>query len=366
MDVRIERLARLLVRYSNRVRRGDIVEIRGNPVAAPLIEAIFREALARGALARVEISLPTINEILLRHGNRRQIEYYRPTLLDDLKEIDCLFHIWSEENTRALSSVDPSRQQIRTRAMRPLQDLYLKRAAKGELRWVGTLYPTHGLAQDADMSLAEFTDFVMRACKCDRDDPVAAWKEVSRKQSRLVRFLTGKRTVRVVAPETDLTVSVRGRKWVNCDGRENMPDGEVFTAPIENSANGTIAFSYPACHDGREVDGVRLTFKRGRVVEARARKNEDYLHRMLDVDEGSRRLGEFAFALNDDIQRFTKNILFDEKIGGTMHIALGAGYPETGARNKSALHWDMICDLRRGGEVFVDGKRVFKDGRWLI
>ena len=366
MDIRLERLARLLVNYSNRVRRGDVVEIRGNPAATPLIEAVFREVLRCGALARVELALPSVAEILFRHGNRRQVGYYRPTLLDDLKEADCLFHLWSEENTRAMSSVDPAGQQLRSRAMRPLRDLFFKRTAKGQLRWVGTLYPTQGLAQDADMSLGEFTDFVFRACKCDRRDPIAAWKEVRRRQQKLVRFLSGKNKIRVVAPETDLTLSVRGRKWENCCGTENMPDGEVFTGPLENSADGTICFPFPVCHGGREVEGVRLAFKRGRVVEATAARNQDYLHKMIDMDEGARRIGEFAFGLNDGIRRFTKNILFDEKIGGTIHIALGAAYPETGSKNKSSLHWDMICDLRRAGEVYVDGRRVFKNGKWQI
>jgi aminopeptidase len=366
MDIRIERLARLLVHYSNRVRRGEIVEIQGSPVGAPLIEAIFREALACGALARVQMSLPSISEILFRHGNDRQIQYYRPTLLNDLREADCTFQVWGEENTRALTSVDPARQQIRSRAMRRLHDLFLERAAKKQLRWVGTIFPTHGMAQDAEMSLGEYSDFFFRACKCDRRDPVAAWEEVRRGQRKIVRFLSGKKTVRVVGPETDITASVAGRKWENCCGGENMPDGEVFTAPVENSVSGRVHFSFPACHNGREVEGVRLVFKEGRVVEASAEKNEDYLHKMLETDNGARRLGEFAFGLNDDIQRFTKDILFDEKIGGTIHLALGSAYPETGGKNRSAIHWDMICDLRRAGEIYVDGRLAFRNGKWRI
>lgn len=366
MDIRLERLARLLVRYSNNVRRNDIVEIAGAPHASPLIEGICREALACGALVRAELSLPSISEILLRHGNKRQVQYYRPTLLNDLKEANCSFRIWGDENTRAMTSVDPVKEQLRRRAMRPLRDLFLQRAAKKQLRWVGTIYPTHGMAQDADMSLGEYTDFFYRACQCHRRDPIAAWKEVQRRQRKTVRFLSGKKMIRIVAPETDLTLSVAGRKWENCCGNENMPDGEVFTAPIENSANGKILYSFPACHNGREVEGVRLVFEQGRVVEATAEKNQDYLHKMLDLDEGSRRLGELAFGLNDDIQRFTKDILFDEKIGGTTHLALGAAYPETGGRNKSALHWDMVCDLRKAGEIFADDRLVFKNGKWII
>ncbi|MCX8036313.1 MAG: aminopeptidase [Candidatus Sumerlaeia bacterium] len=366
MDIRIERLADLLVRYSNKVRRGDVVEIHGPPAAAPLIEAVYRKALEAGALVRAELSLPSLVEILLRHGNEAQLKYWRPTLLQDIRDTQCFFEIWAEENTRAHSNIDPARDQIRQRARRPLRDLFMQRAAEKKLRWVGTIYPTHGMAQDAEMSLAEYTDFFLRACKCDRPDPVAAWKDVERRQRRIVRRLTGTTTLRVVARDTDLTLSVAGRKWENCCGTENMPDGEVFTSPVENSAEGTIRFSFPAIHDGREVQDIRLTFRRGRVVEATAAKNEDYLRKMIALDEGSQRLGEFAFGLNDDIQQFTRDILFDEKIGGTVHIALGAAFPETGGKNKSALHWDMICDLRKAGEVFVDGKRVFTNGKWLF
>jgi len=366
MDTRVERLAKLLVHYSNRVRRGDVVAIQGAPFAAPLIEAVYRECLARGALVRAEVALPSLYEILLRRGNDRQLQYYRPTMIEDVKQTQCVFQIWGDENSRALTSVNPSREQVRSRAVRPLRELFMQRAARKKLRWVGTIYPTHGMAQDADMSLDEYTDFFFRACKCDRPDPVAAWKEVERRQRKIVRFLTGKKTVRIVAPETDLTVSVAGRKWENCCGTENMPDGEVFTGPVENAARGKVFFPFPACHGGREVEGVRLVFEKGRVVQASAKKNEEFLHKMLDLDEGSRRLGEFAFGLNNDIQRFTKDILFDEKIGGTCHLALGAAYPETGSKNKSSLHWDMICDLRKAGEIHVDGRLAYKNGKWQI
>ena len=366
MDIRIERLARLLVRYSNRVKRGEVCLIRGNPIATPLIEAVYRECLDAGALVYLDISLPDIQEILLRHGSRKQIEYWPPSKIDEIKATHCRFGIWAEENTRSLSSVDPKKQQIRSRAMEPLFELVMERAAKKQLRWVGTLYPTQAVAQDAEMSLTEFTDFVCAACKCDREDPIEAWKEVKRRQQRLEKFLNKRKKIHVKAPGTDLTLSVAGRKWENCCGTENMPDGEIFTAPVENSVNGTVLFSYPACHDGREVEGVQLTFEKGKVVEAKAKKNEKYLHSMLDLDEGARVLGEFSFGLNKDIQRFTKNILFDEKIGGTIHMALGAAYPETGGKNKSALHWDMICDLRKDSEVIIDGKACVKNGKWTL
>ncbi|MCE7908504.1 MAG: hypothetical protein DYH02_09095 [Candidatus Omnitrophica bacterium COP1] len=250
------------------------------------------------------------------------------------------------------------------KGVKPLRDILHHRMSDGSLRWCLTLFPTEAYAQDAEMSLTEFEDFVYRACHVDLQDPVAAWKKVQRNQEKMVQFLNGTKKIRIVAKDTDLSFSVQGRTWINCCGTENMPDGEVFTGPVENSAEGTILYSFPACHNGREIENVHLTFKKGKVIQAHASKNEDYLNKMLDLDEGARYLGEFAFATNRGIQRFTRNILFDEKIGGTVHLALGASYPESGGVNKSVLHWDMICDLRKAGKVYVDGKLFLKDGEF--
>ena len=242
----------------------------------------------------------------------------------------------------------------------------MDRSASGALRWNVTLFPTDALAQDADMALAEFEDFVYGACLCDQPDPVAAWQEVARKQQILVDWLAGKSEVHLVGPDTDLTVGIAGRSFVNCCGDKNMPDGEVFTGPEETKVNGHVCFSFPAIYQGREVSGIRLWFEDGVVVKSSAAKNEAFLTQMLDTDEGARRLGEFAFGTNFGIQRFIKSILFDEKIGGTVHMALGGGYPETGSTNRSAIHWDMICDLRDGGEVTVDGELFAKDGKYVL
>ena len=216
------------------------------------------------------------------------------------------------------------------------------------------------------MSLAEYEEFVFRAGLLHLDDPAAAWREVSERQQRVVDYLNGKNEVRFVTPAgTDLTVGVSGRTWLNCDGHENFPDGEVFTGPIEDATEGVVCFSFPAVHGGREADGVRLTFKAGKVVDATAEKGQDFLVAMLDQDAGARVLGEIALGTNYSIDRYTKNTLFDEKIGGTFHAAVGAAYPETGGTNQSALHWDMVCDLRQGGEVYVDGQLISRDGRFL-
>jgi aminopeptidase len=307
-----------------------------------------------------------LNEVFLKSASDAQLRFCNPLTLHEYQIIDCSIGIWGEENTRALTNCDPAKIGVTQAARKPLMELFLKRAADGKLRWVGTQFPSQASAQDAEMSLAEYEDFVFRAGLLHLDDPVAAWRQISQRQQRLVDLLSGARDYRIVAANgTDLRMSVAGRTWVNCDGHENFPDGEVFTGPVLDSVEGHVAFSFPAVHHGREVDGARLTFRGGKVVDASADKGADYLISMLDMDSGSRMLGECAIGTNYDIQRYTRNTLFDEKIGGTVHFALGAGYPETGNTNQSGLHWDMVVDLRPGGHIEIDGKRIAEDGRFL-
>jgi aminopeptidase len=242
----------------------------------------------------------------------------------------------------------------------------MDREADGTIRWVLTLFPTDAYAQDAEMASDAFAEFVYEACKLNAPDPGAAWQEQSASQQRLVDWLAGKQVVHLTGPDTDLRVSVGGRTWINCDGDKNFPDGEIFTGPVENGTEGHVRFSYPRIVDGREIGDIRLRFAAGRVVDASAARGEEYLLETLDADPGARYLGEFAFGTNYGITRFTRNILFDEKIGGTVHMALGAGYPESGSVNESAIHWDLICDLRDGGEVLVDGEPFMRDGAFLV
>lgn len=364
MDPRISRLAELMVNYSNAVKPGDQVSLTGPVAAQPLLSALYARCLEAGAFPTYDLESSSFQEALLKKGNRQQLEFVPPWRLQQAEAIDCLFKVHGDTNTRGLSGVDPAQQQLRLKGLKPVRDIFHRRMDDGSLRWCLTLFPTEAHAQDADMSLTDFEDFVYTACKVDVADPVAAWRKVKRQQNKMVESLTGSRKIRIVAQDTDITFSVKGRSWINCCGTENIPDGEVFTGPVEDSANGTILFSFPACHNGREVEGVRLTFKDGKVVKAQAAKNEEYLLKMLDIDSGARFLGEFSFATNRGIQRFTRNILFDEKIGGTVHLALGASYAESGGVNKSVLHWDMICDLRKGGRVLVDGKVFLKDGEF--
>ena len=365
-DPRVETVARILVDYSVNVQPGEFVRIEGSPEGSPLLLAVYQRVLERGGNPWLRLGLDEAAEIFYKYASDEQLDFVPAVARQLVEEIDADIGVWTEVNTKALTHADPAKQSRARAARRPLSERFLERAAKKELKWTGTVYPTQAFAQDAEMSLREFEDFVYEAALVHEPDPIAAWQAVSEQQQRLIDWLTGKEQVHLIGPDTDLTLSIKGRSWVNCDGHENFPDGEVFTGPVEDSANGHVAFTYPACYGGREVEGVQIRFENGKAVKATAVKNEEFLLAMLDTDEGARYLGEFAFGTNQGVQRFTKNILFDEKIGGTVHMALGTGYPETGSENRSAIHWDMICDLRQGGEVWVDGELFAKDGKFQI
>jgi len=365
-DPRIEKLAEVLVDYSLEVREGQLVVISGTPLAEPLLRSVVRLVLERGAHPAVQVTLPSLSEVVLRTANDRQLQYLTPDERLGPEQADALLRILGESNTRALTGIDPQRQQIFQRARTELRRVYLQRAAEGRLNWCLTLFPTEAYAQDAEMSLEEYEDFVFQAGMLDTADPVAAWRAQGQEQQRLIDWLKEKREVHVRAPDTDLRLSIAGRTFISADGRRNFPDGEIFTGPVETSVTGHIRFTFPSIVSGRRVEDIRLWFEDGRVVKATAARNEPFLHRMLETDDGARYLGEFAFGLNRKITRFTGHILFDEKIGGTIHLAIGAGYPETGSRNQSAVHWDMICDLREQSEVWVDGQLFMKDGQIVV
>jgi aminopeptidase len=365
-DPRMVRWAKALTGYSVEVQPGQVVAIGGDVGAAMLLLEIQREVIAIGGHPVLMPMLPSAGGALLLEGSDAQLEYISPVERFWRVEADRSIFVLAETNTRELAGVDPSRMSVWQRARRELIDLADERTAAGEFDWTLTLYPTDAYAMDADMSTTAYTDFVLAACKLDREDPVAAWIELRHEQQRLIDWLDGRKEIHLTGPEIDLTLSVEGRTWINADGRKNFPDGEIFTGPVEDSVTGTIRFSYPVVTAGREIDDIRLRFEDGKVVEASAARHEDFLIEQLDTDEGSRYLGEFAFGSNFDIQRFTKNILFDEKIGGTVHMAVGGGYPETGSRNQSSVHWDMIADLRRGGQVDVDGEPFLRDGKFVV
>ena len=364
-DPRLEKLADVLVNYSVGVRKGQTVRISGEPVAQPLVVELYRKVLQAGGNPLVRMTPDELAEIFYKNASDEQLRHFSPITLHEIGQIDCTIGIWADENTKALTNCDPKKIGISQAARKPYMEIFLKRAAEGQLHWTGTQYPTQASAQDAEMSLADYEDFVFKAGLLDLPDPVAAWKRISERQQRLADFMNGKSDYRVVAANgTDIRMSVAGHRWINCDGHENFPDGEVFTGPVIDSVNGTVHFSFPAVHHGREVQDVRLTFKDGKVVDASAAKGQDFLFSMLETDEGSRFLGECAIGTNYQIRQYTRNTLFDEKIGGTCHFALGSGYPETGNTNQSGLHWDMVVDLRAGGYVEIDGVKVNVDGKF--
>ena len=365
-DIRVEKLADLLVNYSVKVRPGDKVAIQGESQAEPLHKALYTKVLQAGGHPFFVISPSGTSELFYRYASDEQLKHIPPPtkLINDT--YDVTIYAGGEENTKSLTGVDPAKLVMRQQARTEMRKYFLERAARGEVRWTYVLFPTNAYAQDAEMGLAEYEDFVYQACLGDINDPVGYWERFSARQQKVADWLIGKKNIHVTAPETDLTFSIAGRTFLNCDGHENMPDGEVFTGPVEDSMNGHVYFSYPSIENGHEVSGIRLWFENGKAVKATAEKNQEFLVKTLDTDEGARRIGEFAFGNNTGITKFTRQILFDEKIGGSFHIALGASYPETGGKNVSAIHWDMICDMRRGGKVTVDGQLLYKDGRFVI
>ena len=356
-DERIKKLARVLVDYSIDAGEGEQVLLAGGAAAEPLIKGVYTRLLQVGAIPVPQVALPGMQELFFEHAKEVHYEKTPPAIRSIYEGVDAVITIMAPHNTRALAGVDPLKQRALGKRDKAIQDMVLQRD-----RWALTLFPTQALAQESEMGLEEYEEFVFEAMALNEDDPVRYWREKAEEQGRLIERLEEAREVRIVGAGTDLTLSIEGRKFVNGDGRHNMPCGEIFTGPVEDSANGEIYFGVPVAVAGREVLGVRLRFEGGRVVEASAEKGEEFLRSMLDADEGARYLGELGIGTNYGIRRATKNILFDEKLGGTVHLAIGRSYAQTGGKNDSSVHWDLICDLREGGELYADGELIERDG----
>jgi aminopeptidase len=333
-----------------KARKGEIVRISCGELARPLALEVFREVLRAGAHPLLSVGFEEAGRIFFEEASDRQIAHLPPTKLYEARKIDADIVILAPGNTRSLSHIPPKRLADRRKAAKPVSEVILRR-----VRWVLTNFPTEALAQETDRSLPEYEKLYYRAV--DQD-----WGAMGKMFRRAKGILEKSASVRIVGEDTDLSFSIRGRKAIPCAGEYNMPDGEIFTAPVESSTDGTIRYEFPAIYGGREVSGIRLTFRKGKVVDASADKNEPILKEMLAADPGARVLGEFGIGANAGVTSFTRDILLDEKMGGTIHLAIGRSYAESGGRNDSAVHWDMIKDLRSKGELYLDGRPVLRTG----
>ena len=370
-DIRVQKYAKILVEHSTRVVPGDRILIEATTAAEPLIRELFIQILERGGIPHPMIALPGMmpfsqDELYLTYAKDTQLDFVPTFYKQAYDQFEGRIRIHSATNTRGTTNIDPEKSQRRSKALSTITEAQMRRGAEGKFKWVTTLYPTDSYAQEAGMSIIEYEDFVFAAVHAYENDPIGYWNSTAVLQQQAIDFLSDKSQVVLRGPNVDLNLSIKGRTFENSIGVFNMPDGEIFTGPVEESVNGWVKFTYPAIYGGVAVEGVELTFSDGRVETAKAEKNQEYLLKMLESDSGSRYLGEFAIGTNKDISRFTGNILFDEKIGGSFHMALGAGYPETGSKNKSAIHWDMICDLRKDSEILADSQPFYKNGKFIF
>ena len=370
-DIRVHKYAKILVEHSTRVVPGDRILVEATTAAEPLVRELFIQILERGGIPHPMIALPGMmpfsqDELYLTYAKDTQLDFVPTFYKTAYDQFEGRIRIHSATNTRGTTNIDPEKSRRRSKALSPITEAQMRRGAEGKFKWVTTLYPTNGYAQDAGMSLKEYEDFVFGAVHAYEEDPIAYWNSTAAAQQQAIDFLSDKNQIVLHGTNVDLTLSIKGRKFENSIGVFNMPDGEIFTGPVEESVNGWVKFTYPAIYNGVAVEGAELTFSNGRVETAKAVKNQDFLLKMLETDSRSRYLGEFAIGTNKDITQFTGNILFDEKIGGSFHMALGAGYPETGSKNKSAIHWDMICDIRKDSEILADSQPFYKDGQFVF
>jgi aminopeptidase len=361
-DQRLKKLAQILIKYSLEIKPGDQLEIRTSPLAQDLALLAHEEAIKSGAHVMNSLSLQGGEEVFYKYASEEQLDYVSPVRKLITESFDAMLVIGAEYNTRSLSAINPKRISRSRKASTELTKIFLERSANLDLRWCYTEFPTYASAQEADMSLHDYQEFVYEAGYLNEEDPVSLWKEEGKKQKQIISWFSGRNTVEIKGKDVDLSFSIKDRKFKEADGKNNFPDGEIFTGPVEESASGWIRFSYPAIYAGQEVIDVELWFEDGRVVKESASKGQELLTSSLDTDAGARYLGEWGIGTNYGIKHFTKNMLFDEKMGGTIHLALGSGYPETGSKNESVVHWDMLCDMAES-EIFVDGELFYKDGK---
>ena len=362
-----EKYAKVLVDYSVKVQKGELTVIRATShIAQPLIKEIYKQVLLKGGHPVVRVAVDGLNEVYIKNATDEQLDYIDPMTEIEYEKAKNFISIGAPLNTKNMSRLDSKKLAKRSGATKQLSEKLLKRSAEGDLNWVVADFPTQALAQEAKMSLDEYTEFLIKACWLHLDDPVSKWKEIGEKQEKIAEYLNTKSKIRIIGDKTDITFNVACRRWKSCAGEYNFPDGEVYTSPVEDSANGQIYFDFPQIYRGNEAQKVLLTLENGKVIKAQAEKGEEFLNNMLDMDEGSRFVGEIAIGTNDMIQDVTGNILFDEKIGGSIHMAVGASYPDTGGKNVSGLHWDLIKNMKNDGKIYADDTLIYENGKFLI
>jgi len=360
-----QKYADLMVNYCLALKKGDKFLIRGTYLAEDLLNEVYVAALKAGAHPEFQIGLNGSSRLFYEHASDAQLGYVSPLNQYVTENYDALLLVNAPFNMKELQTIDPAKKQAVSMAGTELTKTFFRRAAQDELRWSLCVYPADAAAQECDFSLAEYRDFVYSACFLYEDDPIAKWKQSHEVQQKTADFLNTTSSIRFVGNDIDVSFSTEGRKWINCSGQNNMPDGEIFTGPVEDSVNGKVRFSYPGFYMGQQIEDICLEIKAGEVVDWSAAKGQELLDTLFDIP-GARRFGEVAVGTNHGIKKFTKNMLFDEKIGGTIHMAVGAGLPKSGAKNESAIHWDMLADMTDGGEIYADDELVYRDGRFLI
>jgi len=356
IDLRTQKLAKLLVNYSVFVKPNENVVLSGNSLAKDLLVAIYKEVILRGAHPITRIGLPGISNFYYKYANKEQIKKFPDHFDYIVKNSQKYIGIHCPENTKELTNSNPKKMIDREKIVHPISDYICNE--KPKIYRVTSLFPCLALAQEAEMDLIDYENFVYNACLQD-------WKKLSKKMNKIANKFRKGKEVHLIGEGVDLKFKIRGEKLVVDDGKENMPGGEVFMAPVRESMNGYIKFEYPAIRDGKEVTGIELKFENGKIIESKADKNGDFLQEMLATDENSSYVGEFGIGMNPKINKFTKNLLFDEKIGGTIHLALGKAYKENGGGNDSAIHWDIMKDMHKA-KIILDGKVVQENGKWKI
>ena len=333
-----------------------------------MFQALYLEVLKAGGHPFTHIFMEGLSEIKFKYASEEQLEYVDNIIKQIMNEFDATINIFGDYNTKKLANVDPNRIAISQASPghKELMEIMERRTSSGDLKWVIVPYPCQSFAQEAKMDLFSYFDFVEKALLLDKEDPISEWTKIDQEQEKIANYLNNSENIHVIGDDTDLTLSVKERKWINCSGQNNLPDGEVFTGPIEDSVNGHIRFTYPGIYSGQEIENIYLEFKDGKVINATADKGGELLQEILKIQNADK-LGEFAIGTNYGITHFSKNMLFDEKMGGTMHCALGLGPEETGSKNKSAIHWDILKDMKLpGSKVIADGKVVYEEGQWKI